>query len=101
GAAEPTPRRELVAGTSIIGRVGVKVYPDASGFYRELKGDLRDIERRAEVEVPVKVNDRGAIAVGKRALREMQAALKDLKVDVDVDRSKLKDLTKDRSEEHT
>src|SRR5690606_34867408 len=85
----------LVAGTTIIGRVGVKVYPDTSGFYRELKGDLRDIERRAEVEVPVKVNDRDAIAEAKRALRAMQAAMKDLKVDVDVDRSKLKDLAKD------
>jgi phage-related protein len=55
--------------TTIVGKVGVKIYPKTDDFYRETKRDLEAAERRLdEVEVPVKLDD-------NRVLRELRELL--------------------------
>lgn len=79
--------------TTIIGRVGIRVYPDTSQFPEELRRKLDRIQRGEKLEIPAELD-------GDRAQRDMRALLAKLKakandalkIDVKVDAKGLADV---------
>jgi len=54
-------------GGKIVGKVSVKVVPDVSGFARELKAELKAIEQKLKVKIPVNLNTSGVSEEIKQA----------------------------------
>ncbi|PSL04137.1 phage-related protein [Haloactinopolyspora alba] len=73
----------------VIGKVSVKVFPDTSAFRKNLKGQLKKIEKSTDA-INVKVDAGDALRELERTTREMQAEIResDLTAQVNVDGEK-------------
>jgi hypothetical protein len=73
-----------MSGSTIIGKVAVKVYADTSDFHNELKRDLDRVEKGLKVKVSVDLD--ASVAKAAKAMRDKaQNALKALSLRVDFD----------------
>lgn len=71
---------------SIIGKVGVDVYPDTSKFRAALKGQLESIEKGlGDILVEIEADTKGLISETKAAVEAAEKAAGDIEVDVKVD----------------
>src|SRR5690606_13378971 len=76
-----------MAGTAVIGRVSVRVWPDTSGFKRELKRKLEGID--AVVKIPVEPDDKGAERKLRDIYRELQRQVSKIEIPVDLEKKSL------------
>src|SRR5690606_13683887 len=76
-----------MAGTAVIGRVSVRVWPDTSGFKRELKRKLEGID--AVVKIPVEPDGRGAERKLRQIYRELQRQVQEIEIPVDLEKKSL------------
>lgn len=77
-----------MAGLSIIGRIGVRVYPDLTGFKQRLRAELKKIEKELDdlpIEVGLELDKNGLKNKVRAAVADAQRAADDINVDVDVD----------------
>lgn len=79
-----------MAGTTIIGKVGVKVFPDTSDFSKDLKRQLETIEKKHKLEIPVHLDSKTVAAEAKRI--EGSTRVKPIKIKIDVDKKPLGDI---------
>jgi phage-related protein len=71
--------------TEVVGKVAVKVIPDTKGFRQRLQSELQKIERGLHVDIEINLDDDGLKARAKQIREEVQKAMKDVKINVDLD----------------
>ncbi|QMP84480.1 tape measure protein [Streptomyces phage Endor1] len=72
-------------GGTEVGRISIKVLPDTSDFKETLKRDLKRIEKELRLEAKVGADTSELVNEAKAARKKAEAALKDIKVRVDLD----------------
>ncbi|WJN62797.1 tape measure protein [Streptomyces phage phiScoe2] len=72
-------------GGTEVGRISIKVLPDTSDFKRDLKRELKEIEKQLRLEAQVTADTSELVRQAKDARKRAEAALKDIKVRVDLD----------------
>lgn len=82
-------------GGTEVGRVSVKVVPDTDDFRRELRRELKDVEKTEKVEIPVEVDTTQAMAEIEKIKAEL-ASIRDQTVRIRIDQQQaISNLTKD------
>jgi len=82
-------------GGTEVGRVSVKVVPDTDDFRRELRRELKDVEKTEKVEIPVEVDTAQAMAEIEKIKAEL-ASIRDQTVRIRIDQQQaISNLTKD------
>ncbi|QEQ94050.1 tape measure protein [Streptomyces phage Saftant] len=72
-------------GGTEVGRISIKVLPDTSDFKSTLKRELKEIEKQLRLEAQVTADTSELVREAKEARKRAEAALKDIKVRVDLD----------------
>ncbi|WJN63194.1 tape measure protein [Streptomyces phage phiScoe45] len=72
-------------GGTEVGRISIKVLPDTSDFKETLKRELKKIEKELRLDARIGADTSELVNEAKKARREAEAALKDIKVRVDLD----------------
>lgn len=72
-------------GGTEVGRISIKVLPDTSDFKETLKRELKKIEKELRIEAQVGADTSELVREAKEARKRAEAALKDIKVRVDLD----------------
>lgn len=82
-------------GGTEVGRVSVKVVPDTDDFRRELRRELKDVEKTEKVNIPVEVDTAQAMAEIEKIKAEL-ASIRDQTVRIRIDQQQaISQLTKD------
>lgn len=82
-------------GGTEVGRVSVKVVPDTDDFRRELRRELKDVEKTEKVEIPVEIDTAQAMAEIEKIKAEL-ASIRDQTVRIRIDQQQaISNLTKD------
>lgn len=82
-------------GGTEVGRVSVKVVPDTDDFRRELRRELKDVEKTEKVNIPVEVDTAQAMAEIEKIKAEL-ASIRDQTVRIRIDQQQaISNLTKD------
>lgn len=82
-------------GGTEVGRVSVKVVPDTDDFRRELRRELKDVEKTEKVNIPVEVDTAQAMAEIEKIKAEL-ASIRDQTVRIRIDQQQaISKLTKD------
>ncbi|APC43260.1 hypothetical protein Joe_20 [Streptomyces phage Joe] len=72
-------------GGTEVGRISIKVLPDTSDFKSTLKRELKEIEKQLRLEAQITADTSELVREAKEARKRAEAALKDIKVRVDLD----------------
>ncbi|WJN62716.1 tape measure protein [Streptomyces phage phiScoe15] len=72
-------------GGTEVGRISIKVLPDTSDFRSTLKRELKEIEKQLRLEAQIGADTSELVREAKEARKRAEAALKDIKLRVNLD----------------